>query len=285
MPVIAHGVVRLPAMPVAWRAMRREAPPFPERAGVADLSLGFVVATDAPLLVWAKNERWRLGMGEAVLIEAGDAPKVAALSVSGADYVSLELVPAGEIGRTAEGTLIFAGEEFTVPGRDRDLDLVRDVLAEGETAHLNGGDWPVLVLALSGTLELAAGERPVSLAAGMAATATGKLRLTGQSASTTFVAAVIGPEVLPLRTPAPTAMAGVPVPSPTSPAGPTPAVRLTPAGAARPSPADLDGDGLLNVDEYLLGTNHRDADTDDDGFSDGEEVTAGTDPKNTDSHP
>ncbi len=281
--VIAHGVVRLPEMPVTWRAVRRVAPPFPDRAAVADLSLGFIVATDIPLLVWAGNERWRLGTGEAVLIEGGDEPKVASLRAGEADYASLDLAPAGAADRPADGTLIFAGEEFTVPGRDRDLDLVHDVLVEGETASLNGGDWPALVLVLSGALELVAGGQPINLAAGKAATVTGELRLTGQSASTTFVAAVIGPEVLPLRTPAPTA--GVPAPSPTPPAGPTPAVRLTPAGAARPSPADLDGDGLSNVDEYFLGTNHRDADTDDDGFSDGEEVTAGTDPKNAGSHP
>jgi hypothetical protein len=283
--VIAHGVVRMPPVPVAWRVVRREAPPFPDRIGAGDLRLGFIVAEETPLLVWAENERWRLGAGEAVLIEAGDSPKIASLRRDRAAYVSLELVPAGEADQPVAGALIYTGEEFAVPGGNRDLDLVRDVLAVGETAHLDGGDWPVLVLALSGTLGLVAGDRPISLAAGKAATAIGQLRLTGQSASTTFVAAVIGPEMLPLRTPAPTQTPGVPSPSPTSPAEPTPAVRVTPAEAARPSPADLDGDGLSNVDEYLLGTNHRDADTDDDGFPDGEEVTAGTDPKDARDHP
>jgi gliding motility-associated-like protein len=41
---------------------------------------------------------------------------------------------------------------------------------------------------------------------------------------------------------------------------------------------DLDGDGILNVDEVTLGTDPQDPDTDDDGINDGVEVTNGSDP-------
>jgi hypothetical protein len=42
---------------------------------------------------------------------------------------------------------------------------------------------------------------------------------------------------------------------------------------------DMDGDGLLDVEEEALGTNPLDPDSDADGFSDGEEVhELGTDP-------
>jgi hypothetical protein len=48
-------------------------------------------------------------------------------------------------------------------------------------------------------------------------------------------------------------------------------------GGMEPS-ADDDGDGLTNLQEYLLGTRPNVADTDGDGVSDGDEVRAGTNP-------
>lgn len=47
--------------------------------------------------------------------------------------------------------------------------------------------------------------------------------------------------------------------------------------------ADLDGDGLANIQEYLLDTLPNTADTDGDGLSDSQERTLGTNPKSTDS--
>jgi hypothetical protein len=41
---------------------------------------------------------------------------------------------------------------------------------------------------------------------------------------------------------------------------------------------DSDGDGLTNIQEYLLGTDPRNADTDGDGVNDGLEVAHGTNP-------
>jgi hypothetical protein len=44
---------------------------------------------------------------------------------------------------------------------------------------------------------------------------------------------------------------------------------------------DMDGDGLLDVEEGTIGTNALNSDTDGDGFGDGEEVLMlGTDPLN-----
>lgn len=45
---------------------------------------------------------------------------------------------------------------------------------------------------------------------------------------------------------------------------------------------DTDGDGLTNLQEFLLGTDPRNPDTDGDGVSDGEEVKRGTNPLNPD---
>ena len=46
---------------------------------------------------------------------------------------------------------------------------------------------------------------------------------------------------------------------------------------------DLDGDGLLNIDEYLAGTKLNNGDTDNDGLNDFLELELGTDPLNEDS--
>ncbi|MBI3892096.1 MAG: hypothetical protein HY303_11275, partial [Candidatus Wallbacteria bacterium] len=51
------------------------------------------------------------------------------------------------------------------------------------------------------------------------------------------------------------------------------------------SDRDDDGDGLLNIQEYQLGTNPRNADTDGDGVSDGVEVQAGSNPRDPRSVP
>ncbi len=45
-----------------------------------------------------------------------------------------------------------------------------------------------------------------------------------------------------------------------------------------PDIADLDGDGLSDVNEYNAASNPRNADSDGDGYYDGEEVEAGSDP-------
>jgi hypothetical protein len=45
---------------------------------------------------------------------------------------------------------------------------------------------------------------------------------------------------------------------------------------------DIDNDGVLNIDEFALGTDLRDSDSDNDNLSDGEEVNLGTDPLNRD---
>ncbi len=51
------------------------------------------------------------------------------------------------------------------------------------------------------------------------------------------------------------------------------------------SQLDSDGDGLVNEDEFILGTDTRLPDSDGDGYSDGAEVAAGTDPTSPSNYP
>jgi hypothetical protein len=195
--VIAHGIVRAPGSPAAWRAVRREARPVAAATRDGDVELAFLVADQTAVLVWAGRERWRLAPGKAVLVEPGDEPKVASLSGEAAGYFSLELVSAAEAGRPPAGSLLLTGDGFDLPERDYDLDLVRDVLAAEEVTFLDDRGYPVLVLAIVGAITVEApGAPPVELPAGEAAIAEGELRLTGGPGTTSaFVAAVLGPEI------------------------------------------------------------------------------------------
>ncbi|MBI5513369.1 MAG: hypothetical protein HY909_06340 [Deltaproteobacteria bacterium] len=53
---------------------------------------------------------------------------------------------------------------------------------------------------------------------------------------------------------------------------------------ARDALSDVDGDGLVNVEEYAWGANPRNRDTDGDGYGDGEEVAAGLSPVDATDH-
>lgn len=54
---------------------------------------------------------------------------------------------------------------------------------------------------------------------------------------------------------------------------------------AKDGTADTDADGIIDADEYLVGTNPTSNDTDADGFGDELEIAAGTDPSDTQSVP
>lgn len=298
--VIAQGVAALGSDDLGWRVTRASTPASGE---TAQGNPGFLLADEGTLLVADidTDVQVRLAPGEATFLppERGrqeTAPRAGT-------FYRIDLVPATEVNVAGNDELLFIGEPFASPGGTRDIDLVRDTLAAGESVELALGDeaTPVLLLVTAGTVELVpasnAAAAPVPLPAGQGAALGGDVIATaGGGAGATFVTAIIGPDILATEAPqaAPTATPAT-VAAPTT----TPATEAVPgedlAGDVEiveaPAPTepaivadpDTDGDGLLDSEEAALGTDLTLADTDADGLLDSDEAALGADPTNADS--
>ncbi len=202
--VIAQGVGAPPAAEIAWRVVADVAEAG-NAAALEERALGFVLADRSPLLIDDDaGSQLRLAGGEAAFVAGGARQRRSSLTDADAPYYRLALVAAPDVADAGGDRLVFAGDPFAAPaGGNRDLDLVRDVLAVGETVALPETGSPTLLLATSGAIDVqAAGGLPLRLAAGRAASLVGSLSIAPAAArSATFVAAVIGPEVPPPPTP------------------------------------------------------------------------------------
>jgi hypothetical protein len=153
--VIAQGVHPLPRSEVGWRVLTAVARPEDE-APLSERSLGFVLADDGQILITepSSGDRSLLDPGEAVLTGQGEEQIRASTDDEDARYYALELVVAEDLEEPATigpaADLFFAGDAFAAPSGDRDMNLIRDVLDEGETARIEGTRAPALVLVTEG---------------------------------------------------------------------------------------------------------------------------------------
>lgn len=229
--IIAQGVVPMPAGEAAWRVVYRTIEP----GGPTSLPPGyhFVLVDQGTLLVESVADTRSLGQGEAMFLTPGSVADGTAVDERPAGYYALDLVEPELASDPGDGLPIFAGEAFPAPTGERDLKLIRDVLAPDETTTITSPDdeAPMVILATLGTIAVessdAAGD--IELRVGEAATVTGEVTVRGSGlAPATFVAAVIGREV----TERSAVVAASPAASPAASAGGTVAVRLhaCPAG-------------------------------------------------------
>lgn len=198
--VVAQGVVEMPSGDVAWRAVAHTALPEPDAEASAG-ALGFVLADRAPILLTDEESEARtlLKPGEAALIRPPSTPRVASIGEDEVAYYELDLVPTQDAGDVGDGEVLFASMAFPAPDGDRDVDLVRDVLAAGEEGELASAASPLLILATAGEIEVLIGEstQGITLAAGEATSFAGDLTLRATGAKpAAYVAAVIGPDVV-----------------------------------------------------------------------------------------
>ena len=211
--VVAQGVDALPAGEIVWRVAYHTARPFPE-APVGGRDLGFLVADQGALMVAepATGRQTLLAPGEASFVPDGAEQQRGALDGQPANYYALELAPVAAADQVGTGLAVYASPPFAAPSGERDLNLVRDVLAPDEATSIAGAAAPVLVLATLGMIRVESSDgAAASLRVGEAAAFEGDLSIRGEGLTdAAFVAAVIGrdiaapPAASPVATPSAT---------------------------------------------------------------------------------
>lgn len=203
--VIAQGVAEMPPGEIAWRVTSATPPAQPERPP-RELP-GFILVSEGTLLL-EENEtarKTRLAPSEAAFLPAGAEISESPLSDAPTAYFRIDLVPPEAASDPAGDEIAFVGLPFASPGGERDLDLVRDVIAAGEQSELAipAEAAPVLFFVSEGAVDLVPASdpaaEPVRLPAGQGAALKGNVIVgaaDGQAAA--VVMAIIGPETTPV---------------------------------------------------------------------------------------
>lgn len=198
--VIAQGVATVPDQ-AAWQVSRDSAESL-EDAVPEEQALGFVVAHQDAVLVndLSFGTQNRLGAGEASFVAAGAVQQRVASGGSAVDYYQIGLVPADVASDAGGADMLFASDAFATPSGNRDIDLVRNVLAPDDEGDLAVGGAPALLLVIDGQITVEQnGTETLVLDAGEAGTVDGDATLDSSGAQTaSYVAAVIGPAVPPI---------------------------------------------------------------------------------------
>lgn len=194
--VVANGVAAMPFDPIAWRVVADTADPLAGGQPV-ERALGFVVAEPDGVHVINSDtgSQIRLAPGEASFVAEGAIEQRASLGDQPGSYLRVALVGAGEAQDPGNDTLVFGGAPFVAPAGLRDIDLVREVLSADATGSVSSSDYPVLIIATAGSLEITSGDQTVTLNDGEAAEFSGEITIAAGADGGTYLAGVIGPEV------------------------------------------------------------------------------------------
>ncbi len=283
--VVAQGIVTFDGAPRHWQLTPLPATPTP---GDADTSApSFIVSEgpDALIVADGSGPIARLAPGEAVFRPEGSTTSLRTPAAAAGQGSAFGIVPgSGDPALT-----------FTAPSGDRDVDLVRDVLAAGETLTVTT-DVSAFGVVTEGTASI----NGTTVNVGESFGAVGAVTITnGGTGRLVVLVAVIGPPldgggvvVVPIPTAAgSTAPAGGPSATeppagstPTTTQGPSAPSPTTTTTTTEPEPVDTDSDGLTDAEEAAAGTDPNNPDSDGDGVNDRLEVQRDDlDPTNPDS--
>jgi hypothetical protein len=200
--VVAQGVAPMPADQIAWRVVRDTAEATDD-AEYQARALGFALAVDDAIVVSSATfgTQARLAPGEAAFVPDGAFELRTSATDQAVPYARLALVPAEAAADGGGDTLLYAGDAFAAPSLPNgssgfDLDLVRDVLEDGEETELPDTGYPTLIYVTAGSIEIDnVAQNAISLAAGEAIAVPGNAEISADGEDAAFVAALIGPAV------------------------------------------------------------------------------------------
>ena len=187
--VIAQGVYDVTDNDYVWQVSTYTAEAGAEPMTVAAPT--FVLPRATPLLVTDQDSgiRQRVANGEAVYLSPGQRVQLETFGPPD-DFIFVELTPDNAASTGADPLV---GQAFRPLAGSRDIDLVRDVLDEGEQSELPGGAGRTLVFGLSGQVSATTGDgAEMPIAAGDIAEFEGPITFTGVTDGSEFVAAYIG---------------------------------------------------------------------------------------------
>ena len=194
--IVAQGVSFLPDGSAAWRIVEDTAEPL-DVAVPEQRALGFSVALDQGILIndYTYGTQARPAAGESAFVGSGVSQQRASLDGNNVPYLRIALVAADQAGETGGDTLIYAGDGFSAPSGRRDIDLLRDVLQDGEETLIGAGEAPSTIHVINGSVQVDDGNDVFTLDAGESATIDGEMLVEGQSDDATIIAGIIGPDV------------------------------------------------------------------------------------------
>lgn len=291
--IVSSGSMNITETTARWHVTRHTGSEEPQMFESADQ--GFILVENTPLLI-------AIGDGDPIRVAGGETINVPAhtsftVQTFGApdSFLFMQLLPeSGEQLPDASERLLTSAS-FEIEKATYDVDLVRDVLSEGEEGSLPGGVTPTVVYVAVGEIEIISDRGTMNLYQGDSAIFDGELTISAVADGSMYFAGFVGAELPAAATPVPAtpvATAAPATPEPTAaPVVPTPTVvpatpeptAIPPTPAPTAVPVDTDSDGLPDNREVEIGTDPSKPDSDDDGISDGDEVnTHKTAPLNND---
>lgn len=239
--VIAQGVYAVPDEDQVWQVST-----FTAESGMEPVEIpspAFVLARTTPLLIVDEGTgiRERIANGEAAYLNPGQTVRLETFGPPD-DFIVIELTPRNASSMGAEPLI---GQPFRPLMGERDLDLVRDVLNEGEQSEIPGGAGRTLVLGLTGQVTATTGDdAAVAISAGDIAEFEGPITFTGVTDGSEFVAAYIGSAIgfgeETIGTPA--AVQATPATTEEPPTAPTEVPTEAPTQAATEAPTQVPTD-------------------------------------------